>query len=204
MKSITTAAVVAGFALAAQSASAALKIHIEGLSWGVWITIGNPLYSNLNAQGTAGTASYNEPGLDPNMGFLFPLNNGLVATGAEVTNAMGHHDFSGLGGQDLSLASWGVWITWRDYGIHITGGSNFLASLPLQGVTPDGQFRYENNNLAIPITAEVVNPDQSVDQYALDVTRMAWTSDPRVPAPGAAAAFGAFGALVGARRRRRA
>lgn len=202
MKTLTNVACGLCALAVAGAASAAVSIHVTGPDWGVWVTIAFPVWSNVGPGATSGTMSYNEPGLDPAMGFLFPLNNGTTLTGADVTMAMGSHNVAGLGSGTLDMASWGLWITTPDFGLHIVLNSSFAAALALQEILPDGQYHYSNQSLNNQVLFEVTNPNGTTDVYQKTVTGMEWTSDPVIPAPASAALLtGAW--LMAVRRRTR-
>lgn len=192
---------VAALASFASSAGAAVSVHVLCDNLRFWITIPFPDLSNLNPAGTAGTMSFNEPGLDPVMGFHYEVAPGTTLTGADVTNAMGHFDFSGLGSSDLSLPVWGVWVTSPIYRIHVVVDLAAL-SLPLHEVLPDGQFRYLNDTLSEAISVEVAEPSGATTQQADTLRSLEWVSAPRVPTPSSAVATLAFAGLLAGRRRR--
>lgn len=202
MKAISTiVAGVAALTTLASTASAAVSVHVLMDNFRFWITIPFPSFSNLDPAGTAGTMSFNEPGLDPVMGFHYDVAPGQTITGADVTNAMGHFDFSGLGSNDLSLPVWGVWVTSPIYRIHVIVDLASL-SLPLHDVLPDGQFRYLNDTLSQAVAVEVVDPSGASTLQQDTLRSLEWVSAPRVPAPSSAVATLAFAGLLAGRRRR--
>ncbi len=185
----------------AGAASAAISIHITGgTTWGLWINIAEPAWTNVSPGGSQGSLRYNLTELDPAMGLLFPLEGGVVATGADVTMVMGNNNVAGLGSGTLDVSSWGLWVTWRDYDIHVILNSGFAAALALQEILPDGQYHYSNQELTNEVLFEVTNPAGTTDLYQRQVTGFEWTSDAAIPAPGSAALLTGVG-LFAVRRR---
>lgn len=196
-------AVAAPILVASTSAQAAVSIHVTGTTWGVWITIGAAAqnWANVNADGTAGDLAYSLPGVDPVMGLLFPVPGQPDITGADSNMAMGDLSISGLGSSQLSLPSLHAWITGSSgWGVH--GWLGFPLALAFEGTNLDGTLNYGLHGVSIPLDFDVTpvggGPSMPVQQIATDIS---WTSEARIPTPGAFALIG-VGALTTLRRRR--
>lgn len=199
----------------ARSAEAKSTIHFKG-PWGsVWINTG-PLedWLGLNSARTAGTLNISQPTLSSppaamDLMMTLPAGGGSPggpADGLGVTNVLGSVDVSGVGGTEMAMASWGVWITWGSpppHGIHITPRSNWGgALLSRTAVNPDGTMDYAAHGLAVPIDLDIVLPDGSHSLSQEVVTDLEWSSSVPLPAPSAMALLGAGGVMAARRRRR--
>lgn len=197
-------AVAAPILAASTSAQAGrIGIHVEGSTWGIWITINTSAqnWSNVNADGSAGDLAFSLPGVDPAMGLLFPVPGQPDITGADSNMAMGDLSISGLGSSQLALPSLHAWITGSSgWGVH--GWLGFALALAFEGTNPDGTLNYGLHGVSIPLDFDVTpvggGPSMPVQQIATDIS---WTSDARIPTPGAFALIG-VGALTTLRRRR--
>ncbi len=207
-KRLCQALALAAPALAATASADAKEIflHLKTERLSLWLFIPTLLqgWSNVNQGGTAGDLAFTLPALDPAMGMSFLLPDGTTLSGADSNMAMGGLSVDNLGGDPMATASWSLWITGSvgglGWGIHLINFPALLA-LPFGGANPDGQLNYALHGASIPMLFNVTRdgqPDMPVQEFASDIE---WTSDARIPTPGAFALIG-VGALATLRRRR--
>ncbi len=202
------AAVVAPLALSAtaSSASAAVSIHVLSDWINVWVTLGNPHYTNVSTLGDAAHVS-NSQGALSGMDMLsidLPDYQGLPTAplaGAEVDMFMSSVDVGpGFGNPTTEAAFWGIWVTGRSWGIHIIYDPS--ATMALTGVDTDGTYNYSSlPGQVFPMSVEYTDPSGVVTNQIRPVAQLEFNAPAPLPAPGAVALLG-LGGMVAIRRRR--
>lgn len=203
---VLLAAVAAPLALsaAASSADAGVSIHLKTSKLSLWITL-IPHYSSVSPAGDAAhiTSSTGAPsGMDMIMADL-PDFQGLPTAPmmtSDVDMVMASVDMGpGFGSPVSSSANWGIWVTGRNWGVHIIWHS---AELLRAGMEPGGTHIYRiPPGTQIPAQVEYTDPNgiSSFENQFID--ELEFSAPFPLPTPGAAALLG-LGGLVAMRRRR--
>ncbi|MFN0012445.1 MAG: hypothetical protein ACKVS8_12470 [Phycisphaerales bacterium] len=206
-KGLLLAAAVASVALgtAASSASAAISVHVTTSKLSFWITIELPHLSNVSPTGNEGHVTVLKSslsGMDMLMADL-PAFQGMPTTpmvASDVDMFMGSGDIGpDFGGPVAASANWGIWVTGKQWGVHIIWNS---ADLFRTGMQPDGTLNYSTMPGAfIPAQVEYIDPSGASSFEVQNIEQFEFHSPAPLPAPGAAAMLG-LGGLVAMRRRR--
>jgi hypothetical protein len=188
------------FAIGLTSTANALNIHLTGDGWGGWV-IG--LFT-VAENPTDGSTQYalSDNGSGNAMDFMMTLPDGTAVDGADVTMRMISADTIGaVGGPELGLTNWKLWITGDGWGVHVIWDS--LASpLPLSNIGSSGQdgVEYAATGLNLPLTWTY--EEEGEEPVLFDTNFESFEMTFPVPEPSSALLVG-VGFIAAACRRRR-
>lgn len=195
----------AGLGAFSAAADAAVSIHVKTSKLSLWITIPFPDLSSVSPTGNEGHVTVLKSslsGMDMLMADL-PAFQGMPTTpmqASDVDMFMGSGDIGpDFGGPVSASRNWGIWVTGKNWGVHIIWNS---ADLFRGGMLADGTLLYSTQPGAlIPAQVEYVDPSGASSFEVQNIEQFEFNSPAPLPAPGAAAMLG-LGGLVAMRRRR--
>ncbi|USN99611.1 MAG: hypothetical protein H6810_02810 [Phycisphaeraceae bacterium] len=159
-------AALAAAAIAAPANAYSIRICATGDGWGIWVEI---IWANTSGNYDpathAGLIEYNTMGpFNPDDFYFLGIpdgQGGVVDLHGEQHMVMGAYEvLDGLGTAQCTVSWPNIWLIIGDWGLHLINSPvPFLATLPLDGFTADGEGHYFASGLNIPVDFEVTRPD---------------------------------------------